>query len=106
MARSVVRRALEAPIEKKFATFMKDYGVVTLKLELRYDAGWPDRLVLIEGGRPLFIEFKRPGDSPGPLQLERHLVLRRLGYDIEVHDTFEGAVQAVVSACERAGGRG
>jgi hypothetical protein len=102
VARSVVRRALEAPIEGRFVAGCADVGVVTLKLTLRYDSGWPDRLVLIPRGRPLFVELKRPGDLPRALQEQRHTMLRALGYDVEVHDTSEGAVGAVVAACQRA----
>lgn len=51
-------------------------------LELRHDAGWPDVLFLVPGGRPLFMEFKRPGKDLEPLQAERKSDLEKLGYDV------------------------
>ena len=75
-------------------------GVISLKLALRYDAAWPDRLFLIPGGRPLFIEFKREGDDLRVLQEHRRATLKTLSYDVESHDTREGAVRAILAAVE------
>jgi hypothetical protein len=57
-------------------------GIPSLLLELRRDGGWPDVLFLIPGGRPLFMEFKRPGKDLEPLQVERKTTLQKLGYDV------------------------
>lgn len=64
--------------------------------------GYPDRFFWIPGGRPLLIEFKRPGFPLEPLQVHRHEELKELGYDVETHETVEGAVRAVRRAVARA----
>ena len=70
-------------------------GVYSIKLTTPGQSGFPDRLFLIPGGRPFFIEFKRPGEEPRPLQHHIHQLLRQLGYDVEVHDAIEPAFAAV-----------
>ena len=47
-------------------------------------------------------KFKAPGEEPGPLQLYRHEILRKLGYQVEVHDDYEIAFQAISNAVETA----
>lgn len=75
---------------------LKELGVVGKKLNIDGDTGWPDFIFFIPGGRPLFIEFKRPGERPSPKQTYIHDdVLKKLGYDIEVHDNEDEAVNAI-----------
>jgi len=64
------------------------------------ETGWPDRVFFIEGGRPLLIEFKRPGEKndTSPRQEYIHSILRELGYDVQVHDNKDEALEAVRSA--------
>ena len=84
---------------------LRELGVRSLKLNVTGSTGWPDRLFFIPGGRPLFIEFKRPGEEPDPKQRHIHEVLKHNGYEVQVHDTIDGAVQAVAAAvAERVGG--
>lgn len=87
----VVRRALEAQIERRVARDALGLGVRSLKLTMRYDAGWPDRVFLLPR-RPLWAEFKRPGDGPTPLQRERLEFLDALGYDTAVFDDYDEAM--------------
>lgn len=79
-----------------------ELGVASLKLNLRGNNGWPDRLYLIPGGRPLLIEFKRPGEEPRPLQVHRHAQLKMLNYHVEVHDDQLEAFKAIAKALEAA----
>ena len=54
--------------------------------------GWegaPDRLILFPEGRIFFVEVKRPGEKPRPLQLKRHEELRKLGFSVYVIDGKE-----------------
>jgi hypothetical protein len=99
---ATVRYALENPIETKTVAVAKGMGLIGLKLTPRGQRGWPDRIFFIPGGRPLLIEFKRPGDDPDPLQGHRRTVLLGLGYDVEIHDTAKHAVQAIKDAIKRA----
>ena len=49
-------------------------------------SGAPDRLCLFPGGRLVFVEIKRPGERPRPLQEARHRALRSMGFKIVVLD--------------------
>jgi hypothetical protein len=53
---------------------------------------WPDRMFMIPGGKPFFIEFKRPGGKLSPDQAHMHDVLRGLGYDVAVAYSFDEAI--------------
>jgi len=46
--------------------------------------GMPDRLVLFPLGKLAFIEVKRAGQKPKPIQMTRHGLLRRLGFKVYV----------------------
>lgn len=55
-------------------------------------AGWPDTMILLRGGRPLFIEFKQPGKRPTAKQEERINWLKNNGYRVEVFDDADEAI--------------
>lgn len=46
-------------------------GGFCIKLTPMGDNGWPDRLVILPGNVIGFLELKRPGEEPTPLQLHR-----------------------------------
>lgn len=52
-------------------------------------SGWPDRICLFPDGKAGFVEVKRPGKKPRPLQLKQHRQLRRLGFPVYVLDGIE-----------------
>ena len=58
-------------------------------------AGWPDRMILMPGGRMAFAELKAPGRKPRLLQLYMHQQLRALGYKVFVIDRQEQIVEAL-----------
>jgi hypothetical protein len=94
---------LEQTIEDKVTKrALKELGVISIKLNLHGNNGWPDRMFLIPGGKPLFIEFKRPDEEPRSLQSYIHKVLAVLGYQIEVHDDVICALQSIARALEAA----
>lgn len=94
---------LESKIEKKACwRILRQLGVRSLKLNVSGSTGWPDRIFFIPGGRPLFIEFKQPGEEPRPKQVYIHGILKHLDYEVQVHDTVDGAFQAVTQALETA----
>lgn len=49
-------------------------------------SGWPDRIVILPGGRMGFVEVKAEGKTPRLLQLHRHEQLRALGFQVYVLD--------------------
>jgi len=91
----------EATIERWVVKHARsDYGVESVKLSI--GGGYPDRMFLIPGGRPLMHEYKRLGGRPDPRQIEVHAKLKKLGYDVQVHDDRDVALAAVVEAVRRA----
>ena len=65
---------------------MKEKGGLCPKLVSPGTDGMPDRMVLLPGGRIIFIEVKAPGKKPRPLQELRHRQLRKLGFMVSVLD--------------------
>lgn len=53
-------------------------------------SGVPDRMVLLPGGRIIFVELKAPGEKARALQEYRHKQLRKLGFRVEIIDSIEG----------------
>ena len=72
---------------------------IPLKLHLGTHNGWPDRLFLVGHGVVLPIEFKDPDEGEvAPLQDHMLTMLKDLGYDAQVHDNEEQALEAIKSA--------
>ena len=74
----------EKTLERKLAEAVKAMGGIALKFVSPGFAGMPDRLVLLPDGKCGFVEVKRLGEKPRPLQEIRHRMLRRLGYKVYV----------------------
>lgn len=87
--------SLEVKIEERTVELAAALGVTSLKLNVKSTTGWPDRMFLIPGGRPFFIEFKQPGEEPEPRQRVVHAHLAYLQYDCETHDNAEEALTAI-----------
>lgn len=93
---------LEIDIEEKACELALDIGVTNVKMKAAGVNGYPDRLFFIPGGRPLFIEFKRPGLPLDPLQVIIINRLRYYGYHVEVCDSVEEALAFIKGALESA----
>lgn len=85
---------------------LDDYGVESIKFNPLGETGIPDRWFLIPGGRPFIIEFKAPGckDDPSPKQDWWIGKMKRLGYDVEVHDNHKTALRAIFRRVKKAMG--
>ena len=75
---------LESRIEVLLVRKIKQAGGWALKLVSPGNAGVPDRLVLLPGGRVIFVELKTDTGRLSPLQEFVHGRLRRLGMDVRV----------------------
>jgi hypothetical protein len=89
---------LESKIEGKVVLWWKSQGNLTLKLNVLGNAGWPDRVYFLPGGRILFIEFKREGTKPYPRQEYIHRKLAKAGHLVKVCRSFEEAKAALEQA--------
>lgn len=79
----------ESFIEEKLIKAVKQKGGVCWKFTSPGTAGVPDRIVLMPKGHIAFVEVKAPNQKPRPLQLSRHRLLRRLGFQVYVLDALE-----------------
>ena len=79
----------EKVLERKLVEAVKAMGGIAPKLVSPNYYGMPDRLVLIPVGRLAFVEVKRYGEHPRPLQKKRHGILRCLGFKVFVLDRPE-----------------
>lgn len=87
----------EKEIEHHLVMETRRAGGMALKFVSPSFSGMPDRLVLLGDGKMGFVEVKAPGQKLRPLQLRRHAMLRRLGYQIFVLDAMED-IPAVLKA--------
>ena len=80
----------------------KALGCLCLRLSFRpgVTSGWPDLLVLGPSATLIFLEFKRAGGTPTPLQANMLRQLRELGFTAEVCDSFDAARDAIASAMD------
>lgn len=94
---------LEIEIEQKACEIaLEELGVTNVKMKAAGFNGYPDRQFFIPGGRPLFIEFKRPGEPLDPLQVIIINRLRYYGYQVEVADSVEEAIDFIKGALDTA----
>lgn len=63
---------LEKTIEKNVCIFIKKLGGIAYKWVSPGRDGVPDRICVMPDGRIIFIELKRPGEKPRPVQLKVH----------------------------------
>lgn len=76
----------EKLIEQKLVQAVKAMGGIAPKLISPGYDGMPDRIVLLPNAGIAFVEVKRRGGKPRPLQESRHVMLRRLGFKVFVLD--------------------
>lgn len=76
---------LERDIERALVGMVKSHGGMAMKWVCPGWAGVPDRIVLLPGGKIIFVELKRPkGGEVRKLQEWWHTKLRSLGFTVWV----------------------
>ena len=75
---------LERFIEQKLVARIRREGGLCPKFVSPGSDGWPDRLVLMPGGKFAFVELKAPQGKLRPIQVQRHAQLRDLGFLVYV----------------------
>ena len=79
----------EKDIESYLVRQVEKLGGIALKYANGVQAGYPDRFCLLPEGKTFWVELKRKGESPRPLQLVRIRKLRKLGATVYVADSRE-----------------
>lgn len=84
-------KKLEKAIRDPVVNYAKKLGIHTIRMYFGpgIQTGWPDDLFLIPGGRPLFIEFKAPGNTPSKKQEKKIQILKDAGYSVHWTDSVE-----------------
>ena len=77
----------ESIIEKYLVDEVKKAGGIAYKFVSPARKAVPDRIVLLPGGRVVFVECKAPGKKPRPEQLREHERIRALGFTVVVLDS-------------------
>lgn len=76
----------EDVIERHLVNEVKKAGGIAYKFVSPGRRAVPDRLVLLPGGKVIFVECKAPGEKPRPDQLREHARLFALGHQVIVLD--------------------
>ncbi len=81
--------APESTLERRCVKAAKAAGGELIKLLPWALRGLPDRLLVMPGGRHVWVEFKAPEGRLTPLQRYWYTRLENLGCTYQVIDTFE-----------------
>lgn len=76
---------LESVIQSSLIKKYESQGYMVVKLILTNKSGIPD-LLLLKDGNASFVEVKREGQKPRPLQEYRIKELRSLGFEVHVEN--------------------
>ena len=85
----------EREVEHFFKKQLEKRGAIVWKFVSPGQAGVPDRVVLLPGGRVVFAEMKAPGRKPRPLQMAVFSRMAGAGHRVFVIDSKE-AVQEFI----------
>lgn len=98
-ARHIANHANESEkaLERYLVELVRKHGGQCLKYANSQQTGYPDRLILLPGGRAAWAEIKSRGKRPTRLQCIRMDELRQLGYRAEVVDSRTKALDFLAS---------
>lgn len=80
---------LERTIEKHVGDYAKSKGWLTYKWVSPGHISVPDRIFISPIGKVVFVEFKRLGKLPTPMQVREHTRMRDHGCLVYVIDSVE-----------------
>lgn len=79
-----LRQPKESKIEKALVRVVLSKNGAPVKIQGVGNKSMPDRMCLFPGGETWFVETKKPGKKPDPLQLFTHAKLREMGFKVSV----------------------
>ena len=79
----------ESKLEKRLVSEVKRIGGSAPKWTSPGNRGVPDRLVILPGGRTIYVEMKAPGKPLEPLQFRWAKILRNMGHQVYKIDSNE-----------------
>lgn len=94
---------LEVDIEDKVVQWAQRHKFLTPKVKF-VEVGYPDRLFISPYGHTIFIEFKKPGEVPKPIQEHRLNQLRSRGVPAVWCDSVHEAIGILKASLETAVG--
>lgn len=80
----------ERDVEKALVQRVQAVGGQAYKFTSPGRRGVPDRIMLLPGRTPEFVEVKRKGKKPRPEQLREHARIRAAGGVVHVIDSLKG----------------
>ncbi len=89
MANRNTTKESEKRTDRILSSMVKSRGGRVIKLSDPNSSGLPDRLILLPGGRTLFVEVKSEGRKLTPLQKFTHIKLRGLGFEVHMAEKYE-----------------
>lgn len=90
---------LEKEIEKALLNKVNNHGGLCLKFTSQSMTGIPDRIILLPKGKVGFVETKRPGGEPRPIQRKRISQFKSLGFKVYVIDSKD-IIDKIISEIE------
>jgi hypothetical protein len=91
-----VSTKLERETEGKLLEYCEALGILCEKLKKASESGWPDRTLLYKG-HVMFMELKKQGEHPTPLQKHVMWELTKRGFDARWSDDLE-TLKLIVTA--------
>ncbi len=88
----------EKKIEEGLVRFCREHQIYTRKFASPSNRGVPDR-IFCKDGKVVFMELKRPGNTPTTLQHHELDTLRKHGMIATWCDSYEKAVQILKNLC-------
>ncbi len=85
----------ERDVEQYLRERVKDLGGRAYKFVSPANSGVPDRIVMLPGGRIVFVELKAPGKKPTPLQANQHRFIRSQGLPVITVDSKAGVDELI-----------
>ena len=85
----------ESTIERIVCKYARDRGCRVIKNSMPGHRGIPDRLILGNDKRTLWLELKRPGEEPTPLQYKWLSWLKQRGHAAEWTDNAATGIKLI-----------